>query len=395
MSEASRKVVIAGYVRSPFTLAHKGELKDVRPDELLAQTLKGLVDKTGVKPELIEDVKVGCAFPEGEQGLNIGRIASLMAGLPKTTAGVTTNRFCGSSMQAIHDAAGMIALGAADAVIAAGVESMSRIPMGGFNISPNPKFAEQMPEVYMGMGETAENLAKKYEITRKEQDEFSLRSHFKAAAARKAGRFAEEIVPIRKKDGTMVKDDGCIREDSTMESMAGLKTSFLLKEAGGTVTAGNSSPLTDGAAAILITSEEFALKHGLKIMAEITSIAVAGCDPETMGLGPVFATDKALKRAGLESKDLQYVEGNEAFAAQIMACLKEMQFDESKLNRDGGATALGHPLGASGARITGKAAMVGQEEGYDVVASTMCIGGGQGITTIMKPYKKNAGPKAA
>lgn len=387
MSATEKKIVIAGYVRSPFTPAHKGELKDVRADDMLAQTIAGLIKKTGVDPALIEDVKIGCAFPEGEQGFNIGRIAGLMAGVPKTAGGVTTNRFCGSSMQAIHDAAGMIAMGAADAVIAGGVESMSRIPMGGFNPSPNAKFYEEWPGVYMNMGETAENVAEKFGVTRKEQEEFALRSHFKAAAAKKAGRFDEEIVPIRKKDGSMVTEDGCIRADTTLEGMAGLKPAF---KQGGTVTAGTSSPLTDGASAVLITSEEFALKHGLKIMAEIASIAVAGCDPETMGIGPVPAMEKAAKRMGIAFKDIEYMEGNEAFPAQIIPSIRHTIGDENRVNRDGGAIAIGHPLGASGARIVGKAAMVGQEEGYDIVASTMCIGGGQGIATIMKPYKNQA-----
>ena len=390
MSSTERKIVIAGYVRSPFTPAHKGDLKDVRADDMLAQTIEGLIKKTGVDPALIEDVKIGCAFPEGEQGMNIGRIAALMAGVPKTAGGVTTNRFCGSSMQAIHDAAGMIALGAAEAVIAGGVESMSRIPMGGFNFNPNPDFAEKWPGVYMGMVETAENVARENGISRARQEEVALKSHFKAAAAKKAGRFDNEIVPIRKKDGTMVTEDGCIRAETTLQSLSGLKP--VLPHAGGTVTAGTASPLTDGAAVVLITSEEFALKHGLKIMAEIVSVAVAGCDPETMGLGPVVATQKAARRMGINLKDIEYTEGNEAFSSQFDACCDLLGLDEERVNRDGGAIALGHPLGATGARITGKAAMVGQEEGYDIVASTQCIGGGQGITTIMKPYK-NQGPK--
>lgn len=386
MSASQKKVVIAGFVRSPFTPAHKGELKDVRPDELLAQTIRGLIEKTGVDPALIDDVKAGCAFPEGEQGMNLGRIAGLMAGIPKSAGGVTINRFCGSSMQAIHDAAGMIALGSAEAVVACGVESMTRIPMGGYNMLPHPSFAKEMPGAYMGMVETAENVAKFCNVSRAEQEAFSLKSQFKAAAAQKAGRFEQEIIPIRKKDGTMVTQDGCIRPETTSEGLAGLKA--VLPQGGATVTAGTSSPLTDGAAAVLVVSEDFALRHGLKIMAEIAAVAVAGCDPEKMGLGPIPATEKAIHIAGLENADRKTfrAELNEAFAAQALPSIKGIGLDPERVNRDGGAIGMGHPLGASGARITGKLAQTMHEEGDDYGISSMCIGGGQGITTILKKY---------
>jgi len=384
MSEP-KKVVIAGYVRSPFTPAGKGELKDMRADDITAQTVQGLIKKTGVDPALIEDLKLGCAMPEGEQGLNLGRLVALRAGLPDEVAGVTINRFCGSSMQAIHDAAGAISMGMMDAVICAGVESMTSVPMGGFNPSPNPALYEQSPGAYMGMGETAENVAERKGITRAEQEEFSLKSQFKAAAAKKAGKYDAEIVPIVKRDGTVVKDDGCPRPESTAEGLAKLKPAF---KTDGTVTAATSSPVTDGAAAVLVCSEEFALKHGLEILAEVKSFAVAGLDPTVMGLGPVPATEKALAKAGVTMDNVKFVEMNEAFASQSIACQRDLKIADEKLNVHGGAIALGHPLGATGARITGKAAQLLHDEGKegDYAVSTQCIGAGQGITTVLKKY---------
>lgn len=376
-----KKIVIAGYVRSPFTPAGKGALADMRADDIMAQTVKGLVEKTGVDPKKIEDIKMGNSFPEGEQGMNMARLAGLHAGLPKEVAGVTTNRFCGSSMQAIHDAAGMIAMGGADAVIAAGVESMSRVPMGGFNPNPNPELFENMPEAYMGMGETAENVADEYKISRDEQEELAISSHKKAHEADIKGLFKEEIIAITKPNGQKVEKDGCIRPGTDKEGLSKLKPAF--KEAG-SVTAGTSSPLTDGAVALLVCTEEFAKENGLEVMAEIEAIAVSGCDPETMGMGPVEATKKALKRANLTIDDIDIVEINEAFGSQSVACLKELGIDLDKVNKDGGALALGHPLGASGGRITGKAAQIAKREGKKYSLSTMCIGGGQGIATILK-----------
>lgn len=380
-----KKVVIAGYVRSPFTPAGKGDLKDVRPDDLMAQTVAGLVKKTGVDPKLVDDLKLGCAMPEGEQGLNLGRLVVLNAGLPEEIGGVTINRFCGSAMQAIHDAAGAISMGMSDAVICGGVESMSRVPMGGFNPSPNPDLYKKNAGAYMGMGETAENVADRKGISRKEQEEFSLKSQFKTAAAKKAGKYEAEIVPIVKKDGTVVKEDGCPRPNSTAEDLAKLKPAF---KADGSVTAATSSPVTDGATAVLVCSEEFALKHGLEILAEVKSFAVAGLDPEVMGLGPIPATEKAMKLAGITMDDVKFVEMNEAFASQSIACQRELKIADEKLNVHGGAIALGHPLGATGARITGKAAQLLHDEGKegDYAISTQCIGAGQGITTVLKKY---------
>jgi len=388
MSE-SRKVVIAGYVRSPFAPAVKGDLKDVRADDLVAQTVRGLVKKTGVDPALIDDLKLGCAMPEGEQGLNMARLVVLAAGLPKSVGGVTVNRFCGSSMQAVHDAAGAIAMGMADAIVAAGVESMSRVPMGGFNPLPNPALYRSEPGAFMGMGETAENVAAKFGVTREEQDQFALRSQFNAAAAIKEGKLEAEIVSITRPDGKTVKEDSCPRADSTLEGLAKLKPAF---KDGGSVTAGTSSPVTDGAAAVLVCSEEFAKKHGLEILAEITSFAVSGCEPAIMGMGPVEASKKALDKAGITMKDVSLVEINEAFASQSIACLKELGIDPAKANLHGGAIALGHPLGATGARITGKAAQLLHDTGGEYALVTQCIGGGQGIATVLKK-PSSSGPK--
>jgi len=373
-------VVIAGYMRSPFTLANRGELARVRPDEVATQVVKALVAGTGVNPEDLEDVIMGCAFPEGEQGLNIGRMVGLNAGLPQSTAGATVNRFCGSSMQAIHMAAGAIAMGAGEAFVCAGVEGMTRVPMAGFNPMPHPGLYERMPQAYISMGQTAENLAKQHQIPRAEQERFSLASHRKAAAAQAAGKFADEIAPIV--DGKIrVEKDGGVRTDASLESMAKLEPAF---DKEGTVTAATSSPLTDGAAAVLVCSEAYAKKHGLTPLARIRSIAVAGCAPEVMGIGPVPATQKALARAGLKLSDIDLIELNEAFAAQALAVIRELGVDEAKLNLDGGAIAIGHPMGASGARITGKAASLLKREGGKLALATMCIGGGQGIATVLE-----------
>ncbi len=373
-------VVIAGYVRTPFHFAGKGALVTVRPDDLAAVAVKELVKRTGVKPEDIEDLIMGCAFPEAEQGFNIARLVGNIAGLPLSIGGVTVNRFCGSSMQSIHQAAGSILAGAGKAFICAGVESMTRIPMGGFNPMPNPALAKAT-EAYIGMGETAENLARKYGISRTEQERFATTSHQKATAARNAGKLKSEIVSVLTPEGTDVSEDGCIRPETTPESLAGLKPAF---DQNGTVTAGTSSPLTDGAVAVLVTSAEYAKTQGLSIMARIRSIGVSGCAPEIMGIGPVEASKKALARAGLSLKDIDIIELNEAFAAQGLSVIRELGMDESRINLDGGAIALGHPLGASGGRITGKAASLLQREGKKFALATMCIGGGQGIATVLE-----------
>jgi acetyl-CoA acyltransferase len=375
-----KSVVIAGYARSPFHFAKKGALARVRPDELCAQVIASLIERTKVDPADIEDVIVGCAMPEGEQGLNVARLISFLAHLPITVAGTTVNRFCGSSMQAIHMAAGAIQLDAGEAFICAGVESMTRVPMGGFNPSPHPGLAKDFPAAYMSMGQTAENVARKYQVTRKDQEAFAVASHKKAAAAQAAGKLAAEIVAIRAKDGAVDKD-GCIRPETSADVLAGLQPAF---DQAGTVTAGTSSPLTDGASAVLICTEDYAKRHQLEPVARLKSIAVAGCAPDIMGIGPVVASQKALARAGLKVKDIDVVELNEAFASQALACMRELGIPEDKVNLDGGALALGHPLGATGARITGKAAQLLKRERKRYALATQCIGGGQGIATILE-----------
>lgn len=375
-----KNVVIAAYVRSPQTFAHKGALATVRPDTLASQVIAGLVSKAGIDPNTLEDLIMGCAFPEGEQGFNIARLTGLMAGLPQTVAGVTVNRFCGSSMQAIHMAAGAIQMNAGDAFICAGVESMSRVPMGGYNPMPNPELFKTIPAAYMSMGETAENVAKQYNLSRSQQDDFAILSQQKAAAAQQQGLFKEEIIPISAK-ATIIDTDGCIRANTKIEDLADLKPAFL---SDGTVTAASSSPLTDGASATLICSEEYAKQNGLRPLARIKSIAVSGCAPETMGLGPIVATKKALERASLTIKDINIVEINEAFASQSIACIQDLNISMNGVNIDGGGIALGHPLGATGARITGKAASLLVRENKQYALATQCIGGGQGIATILE-----------
>tara|TARA_Y100000994_G_scaffold66066_1_gene53896 strand:+ start:311 stop:1159 length:849 start_codon:yes stop_codon:yes gene_type:complete len=279
-------VVLAGYARSPFTFANKGALAMKRPDDLAAEVIKGLVERENIDPALIEDLILGCAFPEGEQGFNMARLVGLMAGLPETVAGVTVNRFCGSSMQAIHMAAGAIQLGAGEAFICAGVESMSRVPMGGFNPMPNPDLYENNDGAYMPMGETAENLAEKYQISRQEQEAFALTSQTRASEARSAGRLKSEIIPVETNEG-IVDEDACLRPETTLDGLSSLEPAF---DAEGSVTAGTSSPLTDGAAAVLVCTEAFAQNQNLKPIALLKSIGVSGVSPQIMGIGPVQAT---------------------------------------------------------------------------------------------------------
>ncbi|MCW8916080.1 MAG: thiolase family protein [Magnetovibrio sp.] len=380
MTSPQIPIVISGYVRSPFTLAHKGDLAHTRPDDIAAQVIRGLIRQSHTDPALIEDLIMGCAFPEGEQGFNVARLVGFLADLPLKVAGVTVNRFCGSSMQAIHMAAGAMQMGAGEAYICAGVESMSRIPMTGFNPMPHPQLAEDMPGSYMGMGETAENVAKKYKISRADQDAFALTSQTKAAQAQSEGRLAQEIVSIQTADG-VVESDGCIRPETTAEALAGLKPAF---DQNGTVTAGTASPLTDGASATLVTTEAFAERQGLKPLAYVRSFAVSGCQPEIMGIGPVRSSQKALERAGIGIEDLDVIELNEAFAAQSLASIRDLKLNPELINIDGGAIALGHPLGATGARITGKAAEILHRQGGKWALATQCIGGGQGIATVLE-----------
>ncbi|WP_333836812.1 thiolase family protein [Novosphingobium sp.] len=371
--------VIAGYARSPFHLAGKGALARTRPDDLAAAVVKGLVERTGVSADAIEDLIVGCAFPEGEQGFNVARLIGMIAGLPRSVGGMTVNRFCGSSMSSVHYAAGQIAMGAGEVFIAAGVESMSRVPMMGFNPLPNPALAKAS-QAYIGMGDTAENLARQYGLDRSAQEAFAVASQHKAAAAIAEGRLKDEIVGIETKAG-LVDVDGCPRPGTTAEALAGLKPAF---SADGTVTAGTSSPLTDGASAVLVASEDYARAHGLPILARIKSVAISGCAPEIMGIGPVESSRKALARAGISVADLDVIELNEAFASQAMACIADLGLDTAKINLDGGAIALGHPLGATGARIVGKAASLLQRTGGKYALATQCIGGGQGIATVLE-----------
>lgn len=381
------KAVIAGYLRTPFHFARKGALVDVRPDDLSAQLLTSLLARYPIDPADIEDVIWGCSYPEAEQGNNVARITSLLAGLPLSVSGMTVNRFCGSSMSAIHIAAGQIAAGAGDLFICGGVESMSRVPQGGFNFSPNLRFksadnsdAEIPIDANITMGQTAENVADRYNVTRGAQDELAWHSQQKAYAAQQEGRLADEIATVSTPDG-MVSGDGCLRPQTTLDGLAGLKPVF---RPDGTVTAGTASPLTDGAAATLVCSEDYARANGLPIMARVRAFATVGCEPEIMGMGPVGATRKALARAGLTIEDIGVVEMNEAFASQAVACMRELAISADRLNLDGGGIAIGHPLGATGARITGKAAQLLQREGQQFALSTQCIGGGQGIATILE-----------
>ena len=369
------KAVIAGYSRSPFTPAKKGKLANVKPDDLLSDVIKNLISKSKVNPEDIEDVIIGCAFPEGEQGFNIGKIVTFLSGMNVKTAGMTVNRWCGSSMQAIHIAAGAIAMGSGKAFICGGVESMSRVTTG-FEPVPYPRSEKDNPHLYLSMGITAENVAKKYQLTRKEQQDFAISSQQKAAEADSKGNFKKEITTVN----GCSRDEG-IRPNTNQEVLDKLKLAF---DESGTVTAGTSSPLTDGAATTLICEEQFAKDNNLDILARIITTSVDGCEPELMGLGPIGASQKALKRASLTIKDIDIVELNEAFASQSLACIRDLNIDKKKINLDGGAIALGHPLGATGARITGKAAELLRRENKKYALATQCIGWGMGIATVIE-----------
>ena len=369
--------VIAGFARSPFTMANKGALIDTKPVNLLSEIIKKLIINSKINPSKIEDVIVGCAFQVGEQCFNIGRLATLMSNLDVKIPGMTIDRWCGSSMEAIHIAAGKISMGSGKVFICAGVESMTRVKTG-FDSLPYPFTEDQNnnPHLYLSMGITAENVARKYNISRQEQQEFAIKSHEKAYMAQKNGKFNNEIIKI---DNCNIDEN--IRPNSTMEKLSSLKLAF---DQNGTVTAATSSPLTDGAAATLICEENFAKENNLEIFGRIVSTAVEGCDPNFMGLGPISATKKALERAKLTINEIDIVELNEAFASQSLACIKDLEIDPNKVNLDGGALALGHPLGATGARITGKAASLLKRENKNYALATQCIGLGMGIATIIK-----------
>lgn len=381
-----KEVVIVSAKRSPMGRANKGNFVWTRADDLCAEVVKGcLKDVSKLDLNDIEDVIIGCAFPEGEQGMNVARIISFLAGIPLSAAAVTVNRFCSSSLATIMMGAQTIMSGNGDVVLSGGVEIMSHVPMGGFNPSFNPKLAEKSaPQAYISMGITAENLAEKYKISRQEQDEFSVKSHLKALKAMREGLFKDEIVAVNsvQKDGSskLVDIDEGPREPD-LKKLSELKPVF--KE-GGSVTAGNSSPLTDGASATLLMSADKAKALGLKPLARIVSMAVAGCDPSIMGIGPVPAVKKALARAGLKLEQIDLIDMNEAFAAQSLAVIKELGMDQNKLNPKGGAIALGHPLGATGGRIMASLCHGLRQFDKRYGLETMCIGGGQGAAMIIE-----------
>jgi acetyl-CoA acyltransferase len=374
------KAVISSYARSPFHFAKKGGLATVSPDTLGAAVVQGLLARTDLDPALIDDVILGCAYPEASQGNNLARIVGLLAGLPHSVPGMTVNRFCGSSMQAVHIAAAQIEAGMGEAFLCVGIESMTMVPQGGFNFAPNPELHEHS-DAYISMGETAENVAQRWNVSRADQEQLAVDSHRKAAEARAQGRLRDEIIAITTDAGQMVDADGCIRPTTHLEALAALKPVF---RADGVVTAGTSSPLTDGAAAVLVVSDAFAARHKLPMLARVKSFASVGVDPAVMGIGPIPATRKALARAGLSVADLDVVEINEAFSSQALACVRDLGLNPAIVNLDGGGLAIGHPLGATGARITGKAAALLLRENGRYALATQCIGGGQGIATVLE-----------
>lgn len=388
-----REVVIVSSVRTPVGRAFKGTLRATRPDELGAIAIKGALERVPqLDPKEIADVILGCAMPEAEQGMNVARIASLRAGLPVEVSAMTINRFCSSGLQAIALAAERIMAGGAEVIIAGGTESMTMIPMGGHKISPNPWLVDHYPDAYLSMGLTAERLAQRFNITREMADEFSLRSHQKALAAIEAGKFEDETVPVPlsfttlngskpKRQEIVFKTDEGPRADTSLEALLLLKPAFHAK---GTVTAGNSSQMSDGAAVAVVMSGDRASALGIKPLARYVAFATAGYKPEEMGLGPVFAIPKALKLAGLKLSDIDVIELNEAFAAQSLAVIKESGIDPERVNPNGGAVALGHPLGCTGAKLTATIIreLARRKARYGLV--TMCVGGGMGAAGIFE-----------
>ena len=389
-----KEAVIVSAVRTAVGKAPKGTLKNTRPDDLGAAAIKEAVNRVeNLDVTQIDDVIMGCAFPEAQQGMNVARTAAILAGLPVETSAMTVNRYCSSGLQTIAIAADRIKTGGADVIIAGGLETMTMIPMGGNGFRPNPSLAENYPDYYLNMGLTAENLARKYEITREQADQFSLESHQKAAAAIKGGKFKDEIVPmnvfvdeldekgrVRRKEIVFDTDEG-VRYDASMEGFAKLKPVFHVN---GTVTAGNSSQMSDGAAATVIMSLEKANELGLKPLARFVSFATAGCLPEEMGIGPVYAIPKALKLAGLTLEDIDVFELNEAFAAQGLSVMKVLEMNPAKVNLNGGAVALGHPLGCTGAKLTATILQELKRTGGRYGMVTMCVGGGMGAAGIFE-----------
>jgi acetyl-CoA acyltransferase len=388
-----REVVIVSAVRTPVGKAYKGTLRATRPDDLAAVAIKGALERVPqLDPNEIEDVILGCAMPEAEQGMNVARIASLRAGLPVEISAMTVNRFCSSGLQAIAMAAERIMAGGAEIVVAGGVESMTMIPMGGHKVSANPWLVSNYPDAYLSMGLTAERLAKRFNITREQSDQFSADSHKKAIAAIQAGKFDEEIVPVPvslttpngnkpKRTDIVFKMDEGPRAETSLEALLALKPAFHVK---GTVTAGNSSQMSDGAAAAIVMSAERAKALGLKPLARYVAFATAGYKPEEMGVGPVYAIPKALKLAGLKLSDIDVIELNEAFAVQSLAVIQEAHLDPARINVNGGAIALGHPLGCTGAKLTASIIRELKRRNGRYGMVTMCVGGGMGAAGIFE-----------
>jgi acetyl-CoA acyltransferase len=391
-----KDAVIVSAVRTAVGKAPKGILKNTRPDDMGATAIKGAIDRVeGLNVNEIDDVIMGCAFPEAQQGMNVARTAMILAGLPVETSAMTVNRYCSSGLQTIALAADRIRTGGAEVIVAGGLETMSMIAMGGANFRPNPSLAETYPDYYLNMGLTAENLAKKYEITREQADQFSLESHQKAAAAIQSGRFKDEIVPLTvlvdeldakgrvlRKEVVFDTDEG-VRYDATYEGLAKLKPVFHVR---GTVTAGNSSQMSDGAAAAVIMSADKAKELGLKPLARFVSYATAGCLPEEMGIGPVYAIPKALKMAGLTLDQIDVIELNEAFAAQGLSVMKVLEMNPARVNLNGGAVALGHPLGCTGAKLTATLLRELERRNARYGMVTMCVGGGMGAAGIFERW---------
>jgi acetyl-CoA acyltransferase len=386
----SARVVIASAVRTPFTRALKGEFKDTRPDTLAATAIRAALERVpGLQPSQVDDVILGCAMPEGEQGMNVARLSAFLAGLPDSVPAMTINRFCSSGVQSIAQAAQSIVAGMYEVAVAGGTESMSMVPMGGNKVSANPELMEKHPEVYISMGATAENVAKRFEISRADQDAFAYESQRRAAEARAKGIFKDEIVPVATEvfdeggtpQAVTVTEDTILRADTTLEGLAKLKPAFNSK---GTVTAGNASPLTDGAAAAVVMSEARAQALGVKPLGYFLDFQVAGVPPEIMGIGPVPAVRKLLAKNKLEVKDIDLFELNEAFASQALYCIRELGIDRSKVNPNGGAIALGHPLGVSGTRMTATLLRELKRRGGRLGVVAMCIGGGMGAAALFE-----------
>jgi acetyl-CoA acyltransferase len=389
----TQRIAIASTARTPFTRAHKGELKDTRPDTMAAHAIREAIKRVpGLKASEIEDVVLGCAMPEAEQGMNVARVASLMAGLPDTVSAMTVNRFCASGVQAIAQVAQAIAAGQYEVGIAGGTETMTMVPMGGNKVSASPEVMEKNPEIYTSMGATAEKVAARFNVNRADQDVFAFESQQKASAGQKKGNLKDEIAPITvsfldengKSKTVTVSEDTILRADTTLDGLNKLKPAFDPK---GTVTAGNASPLTDGAAAAVIMTEAKAKALGIKPLGYFVDFAVAGVPPDIMGIGPVPAVRKLLAKNKLTVKDIDVFELNEAFAAQSLYCIRELGLDASKVNPNGGAIALGHPLGVSGARMTGTLLRELKRRGGRYGIVTMCIGGGMGAAALFEVDK--------